>query len=244
MTSTPASSSVSQKVKTAVLVLLALWSIVSLVVIVVWCTSPDLKGAAQCREELKETTEKLEGVRVVWRKDREALERLVEGEREKGEALKEEKLLLLERLNITNSTLEQSRRTNEVLRGNVSSLQEEVQLLLQKEENLTAQIGLLEDQKEVLQLNLTEAGHQTASCFSLKAAAESQMMAAESQKKGCESRSQYLQKQLQKCNAVDAEASQQQGASMATATPSIAPALTARSPIVALLLCAALILAT
>ncbi|KAM9385354.1 uncharacterized protein KZ484_006910 isoform 2-T2 [Pholidichthys leucotaenia] len=233
MTSTPASSSVSQKVKTAVLVLLALWSIVSLVVIVVWCTSPDLKGAAQCREELKETTEKLEGVRVVWRKDREALERLVEGEREKGEALKEEKLLLLERLNITNSTLEQSRRTNE-----------EVQLLLQKEENLTAQIGLLEDQKEVLQLNLTEAGHQTASCFSLKAAAESQMMAAESQKKGCESRSQYLQKQLQKCNAVDAEASQQQGASMATATPSIAPALTARSPIVALLLCAALILAT
>lgn len=89
------------------LALLALWSIISLVIIVVWATSPDLKSSAQCRGELQELTEKLEGAKVVWNKNKQALEELVEAEREKQEQQRAEILLLLGRLNATNVTLEE-----------------------------------------------------------------------------------------------------------------------------------------
>lgn len=103
----PTASKSSQKVKNVVLALLALWSIISLVVIVVWATSPDLKSSAQCRAELQELTEKLEGAKVVWNKNKQALEELVEAEREKQERQRAEILLLLGHLNATNVTLEE-----------------------------------------------------------------------------------------------------------------------------------------
>lgn len=102
----------SQKVKNGVIALLALWSIISLIVIVVWATSPDLKGAAQCRSELQEATEKLEGAKVVYNKNKEALERMVEEEREKLAQQRAEYLLLLGQLNATNATLEECQREN------------------------------------------------------------------------------------------------------------------------------------
>lgn len=89
------------------LALLVLWSIISLVIIVVWATSPDLKSSAQCRAELQEANVKLEGANVVWKKNKQALEELVETEREKQEQQRAEILLLLERLNATNVTLEE-----------------------------------------------------------------------------------------------------------------------------------------
>lgn len=89
---------------------LALWSIVSLVVIVVWATSPDLKGSAQCRAELRDATEKLEGAKVVWNKKKEELVELVEAGRQEREHQRAEILLLLGRLNATNATLEACRR--------------------------------------------------------------------------------------------------------------------------------------
>ena len=107
-----ASSKSSQTAKNVVLALLALWSIVSLIVIVVWATSPDLKSAAQCRHELQETTEKLEGAKVVYYKNKVALEELVEASREKQERQRQEILLLLGRLNATNITLEECRQEN------------------------------------------------------------------------------------------------------------------------------------
>lgn len=103
----PTASKSSQKVKNVVLALLALWSIISLVVIVVWATSPDLKSSAQCRAELQDLTEKLEGAKVVWNKNKQALEELVEAEREKQEQQRAEILLLLGSLNATNVTLEE-----------------------------------------------------------------------------------------------------------------------------------------
>lgn len=105
-----AASSSSQKVKTLVLVLLVLWSIVSLVLIVVWATSPDMKGSAQCRAELQEVTEKLEGAKVVWNKNKVALEELLEAERQQQEQLKEERAVLLQRLSAANSSLEECRQ--------------------------------------------------------------------------------------------------------------------------------------
>lgn len=100
----------SQKVKNVVLGLLALWSIISLVVIVVWATSPDLKGSAECRAELQEVTEKLEGAKVVWNKNKVALEELVEAERQQQQQQRVEISLLLQNLSAINSTLGECRQ--------------------------------------------------------------------------------------------------------------------------------------
>ncbi|XP_070688578.1 centriolin [Pempheris klunzingeri] len=202
-----APSKSSQKAKNAAIVLLALWSVVSLVVIVVWATSPDLKSSAQCRAELQETTEKLEGAKVVWNKNKVALEELLEKAREEQDRQRARVLLLLGRLNATNATLEECRREAVVLNGNISALQETVEQQRQTEANLTARLGLQEDHIEALQQNLTLAAHRTESCASLKTAAESQMVAAQSETRACESQQQYLQKQLQKCK--DSEVPQQ-----------------------------------
>lgn len=47
-----------------------------------------------------------------------------------------------------------------------------------------------------LQQNVTQAIHQNVSCFSLKAAAESLMLAAQSQTRACQSKQLFLEKQL------------------------------------------------
>ncbi|KAM7012755.1 uncharacterized protein LKV04_000314 [Tautogolabrus adspersus] len=186
----------SQKAKNVVIALLALWSIISLIVIVVWSTSPDLKSSAQCRAELQDKTVKLEGVKVVCKKDKEALEELVEAEREEQAKQRAEILLLLGHLNATNATLEECRQENLVLQANVSVLQENIEQLRQTEANLTAQLSLQEDQIDALKDNVTQAAHQTNASLSLRTAAESQMLAAQSQTLACESGKQYLQKQL------------------------------------------------
>lgn len=244
-----AASKSSQKAKNVVLALLALWSVISLVVIVVWATSPDLKSSAKCRAELKDTTAMLEGRQVVWQKDREALEEQVEAQREETARQSARVLLLLGRLNATNASLETCRQETEVLSRNISVLQENVEQLHRTEANLTAQLGLKEDEIEALEQNVTLNVHQTASCLSLKAAAESHMTAAQSQTKACESNQLYLQKQLQKCKDVESEApqqTQQQGPapSKPPGSSSAAASPLAGIPALTLLVCVALHLMT
>lgn len=102
----------SQKVKNVLLVILTLWSIVSIVILVVWATSPNMKGAAQCRAELQDATERLEGAKVKFQKDKVALEEKVEEARGENNQKKREILLLMERQNTTNAKLEESRQEN------------------------------------------------------------------------------------------------------------------------------------
>ncbi|KAG7513714.1 hypothetical protein JOB18_014833 [Solea senegalensis] len=196
-----APSKSSQKAKNVALALLAIWSIVSLVVIVVWATSPDLKSSAQCRAELQDTKEKMEGARVVWGKDRVALEEKVEEERDKQERLAAKNLLLLGQLHAANGSLEECRHDSVILNMNISVLQENVEQLREKEVNLTSQLDLKEEHIDTLEQNLTQAVHLTQSCYSLKDAAQSQMSAAQIQTKACESKQQYLQKLLHKCKS-------------------------------------------
>lgn len=226
----------SQKAKNLIIGLLALWSIISLVVIVVWATSPDLKGSAQCRSELQETTEKLEGAKVVWNKNKVALEEMVEEAREVQVRQRAHILALLGQLNATNVTLEECRQDKVVLFGNISALQEKVEQLRQTEANLTAQLRLQEDHIANLQQNLTQAFHQTESCFNLRAAAQSQMMAAQSQTKACESSQQYLQKQLQRCKAVDSHETPQKQQDVSNERHNSAASLLAGVPAVTLLI--------
>ncbi|XP_030582430.1 uncharacterized protein LOC115778518 [Archocentrus centrarchus] len=239
-----ATSKSSQKVKNMVIALLALWSIISLIVIVVWATSPDLKGAAQCRTELQEATEKLKAEKVASDKNKTALERMVEEERKKLAQQTAEYGLLLQQLNTTNATLEECRQENVVLNRNISILQETIDELHQEKSNLTVQLGLREDKIDALNNNLTQAIHQTEVCKNLRVAAESYAAAAQAQTKACESSKQHVQKQLQKCKETKSEASQvtQQGA------PTQAPGSTAAPltgiPTLALLICSALHLIT
>ncbi|RVE73766.1 hypothetical protein OJAV_G00034490 [Oryzias javanicus] len=107
---TPSKS--SHKVKNALLVILTLWSIIAIIILVVWATSPNLKGAAQCRAELQDATERLEGAKVKFQKDKVALEEKVMEAREENNQKKREILLLMERLNTTNAKLEESRQEN------------------------------------------------------------------------------------------------------------------------------------
>lgn len=71
-----AGSKTSHTMRNIVVALLALWSIISLIIIVVWATSPDLKGASECNAKLKALKEKFAEEKNVWDLDREALEEL------------------------------------------------------------------------------------------------------------------------------------------------------------------------
>lgn len=209
----------SNKVQKVVIGLLAIWSIISIIIIVVWATSPDLKGSAQCRAELRDMEAKLEGEKVVYSKNKAALEDKVLEAREEQERLRGEILVLLGRLNATNVTLEECRQEKVVLTENVTALQEDVRLLQQKEANLTEQLSLREERIEVLQMNLTQAVHQAETYLSLKAAAESQMLAAQSMTKVCESKQQYLERQIQKCKAAETETPQEKQAGSSASSP-------------------------
>lgn len=196
----------SQKAKNVVIALLSIWSIVALIVIVVWSTSPDLKGASQYRTELQEMTEKLEGTKVVCSKNKVALEEMLQEAREQQERQRAKIMLLLDVINSTNLTLAECRQENVNLGVNISALLDEVELLHQRETNLTAQLQQQEELVEVLQHNMTLANLQTEACHSKKAAAESQMLAAQSETRACESSQVYLQKQLQKCRVTNSAA--------------------------------------
>ncbi|XP_026179056.1 uncharacterized protein LOC113139761 [Mastacembelus armatus] len=236
----------SQTAKNIAIALLALWSIISLIVIVVWATSPDLKSSAQCRAELQDVTEKMEGAKVVWSKNKVALEEKVLDARQEQDRQKMQILLLQDRLNATNASLNGCRQENDALTMNISALQDDIEQLRQTEANLTAQLRLQEDHIEALEQNITQAFHKTESCNSRENAAQSAMQAAQAEKRGCESNQQYLQKQLQKCKTVPVEApkeaQQPQDPSCSTHPSSASPL--AGIPALTLLVCSALHLTT
>ncbi|XP_068449047.1 uncharacterized protein si:ch211-1a19.3 [Clinocottus analis] len=236
-----AGSGSSHPVRGVVLALLAVWSVVSLVVIVVWATSPDLKSSAACRAELQEVREKMEGAKVVSLQNQQSLERLLEDARQELAAQKAEGRLVLDRLHAANASLQSCRHDREVLNWNISVLQETVESLRQTEFNLSAQIDLQEDHMEALQQNLTEAGHQLQSSSSLRAAAEKHMQAAQSQTLACESREQYLHKQLLKCKDVDSGAAQETQQQDPASSSSPSSSSLSGLPVLVLLLCRALI---
>ncbi|CAB1324571.1 unnamed protein product [Coregonus sp. 'balchen'] len=198
-----ASSKSSQTTRNIVIACLALWSVISLIIIVVWATSPDMKSASQCRAELQTLTEKHEGARVVYAKNKAALEEMVEEGRANQTRQLRETERLLERLGQTNVSLDDCRQENVILGGNITVLEKEIGMHKEIEANLTSEIMLNQEHIEFLQENLTQASHKWESCVALHSAAESRRIAAESQTKACESSKLYLQKQLQRCKKED-----------------------------------------
>ena len=104
------SSNVSQKMKSLVIALLTLWSLISLIIIVVWSTSPDLKSSAKCHADLKEMTQELADARISLEKEKVDKQKQLKEATEEQERRGAEILLLLGRLNVTNTSLEDCRQ--------------------------------------------------------------------------------------------------------------------------------------
>ncbi|KAG1960202.1 uncharacterized protein si:ch211-1a19.3 [Pimephales promelas] len=198
-----ASSKSSQTTRNIVIACLALWSIISLVIIVVWATSPDMKGASQCRKEMQALTERHEGAKVVWNKDRKALEELVRQGWRNQTALQKQIDQYKEQIQILNISLNVSQQENVILNGNITVLESKIEEYKLIEGNLTTEISLQKDQIEALEHNLTLKAQELASCEAFRLASKQLQTAAERQTQACETTKQYLQKQLMKCKDVD-----------------------------------------
>lgn len=193
----------SQTTRNIVIACLALWSIISLIIIVVWATSPEMKGASQCRTEMQDLRERHEGAKVVWTKDRKALEELVRQGWRNQTALQTQIGQYKEQIQSLNISLNDSLQEIAILNENITVLDSRIEKYKLIEENLTAEISLQKDQIEALEHNLTLKAQELASCEALHLAAKQLQTAAEKQKQACETTKQYLQKQLMKCKNVD-----------------------------------------
>lgn len=193
----------SQTTRNVVIAFLALWSIISLIIIVVWATSPNVKSVSNCQEQLQTLTEKLEGAKAVWAKDKVALEEMVEEARDNQTKQQRDIAYFLSLLAHTNVSLDDCRQENANLEGNITALNSQLLIRIKKEANLTAEIMLQQELIDALQENLTQATHSREACMAMNSAADSQRLAAESQTKACESSKLYLQRQMQKCKTTN-----------------------------------------
>lgn len=107
-----ANSKSSQTTRNIVIACLALWSIISLIIIVVWATSSDMKGASQCRKEMQALTERHDVAKVEWTKNRRALEDLVRQGWRNQTTLQKEIDQNMEQIQILNLSLNDSRQEN------------------------------------------------------------------------------------------------------------------------------------
>lgn len=93
-----------------IIALLALWSMVSLIVIVVWATWPPLAGITQCRAAQQALIEKMEGAKVMKEKEQEVLKSALKLRLENQTKLQEELGSLRESQRKTDGSLTESLR--------------------------------------------------------------------------------------------------------------------------------------
>ncbi|KAI4884345.1 hypothetical protein NFI96_020890 [Prochilodus magdalenae] len=194
-----ASSKSSQTTRNIIIACLALWSVISLITIVVWATSPDMKGASQCRAELQAMQKKFDDEKAVWAKDRQALEDMVRHGWDNQTILQSRIDQLKDQLRNVNLSLDSCLQESAALRANITSLENEIELHKATEANLTAEISQQQDLIENLSFNLTQTVTELETCTELTKAAKILQTVAEKQKEGCLTNQKNLQKQLAKC---------------------------------------------
>ncbi|XP_077573720.1 uncharacterized protein LOC144197043 [Stigmatopora nigra] len=188
------------------LALLSLWSLISLVVIVTWATSPDLQSSARCRQELREGRERSLGAQELWARDKEQLDQELRRARQESQSRQAALQLVAQSLREANLTLDDCRQRQVLLLANVSGLQEEAELQRQRHLNLSEEFRRQEGHAEVLRHNLTQSRHLEEACSSLKAAADNQASAAQTQTRACRADRDFLRKQLVECQEAKSRA--------------------------------------
>ncbi|XP_076151882.1 uncharacterized protein LOC143135034 [Alosa pseudoharengus] len=203
------SSKSSQNTCNFLLAFLALWSMTSLVVIIVWATWPYMRSLSQCEAARQTAVEKIEGARVVREKDEGVLRAQLSSSSENQTALRRELGIIMERLRETNVSLMDSLQEKEALKENITTLKSDVEMHMTLQKNVSSVLVWQEAHIDTLQANLTWSLHQWDSCNALISAAKSQQVAAESQNKACKSTTAYISKQLNACRIEDNIGSQQ-----------------------------------
>merc|ERR1712131_131967 len=193
-------SSGSRTCCNVIIAILTLWSVISLIVIVVWVTNPQLRDIKLCRDNLAEEEEKVKQGQANQR----ALEKLVEAGR-KIQAAQEAEINLLKVVQQNYSaSLNDCRHENDILLTvNITVLEKEIEMHKEIEANLTAEIAAHQDQIENLKANLTQSLHQREACRAQTVVAENRQLMAESENKVCESARAETQRQLEKCKKVN-----------------------------------------
>ncbi|KAK2900741.1 hypothetical protein Q8A67_008856 [Cirrhinus molitorella] len=189
----------SQNTCNWIMALLALWSVVSLIVIVVWATWPPLAGVTQCRAAQQALIEKMEGAKVMKEKSQEVLKSALKLNLENQTKLEEELGSLLKYQRETNASLTESLRLQIILKENVTALENHRLMHQSEHAKLFSEMVQREALIEILWVNLTSVSHHLDSCAALRDATSSQQVAAESQRKACESKTTYLVKQVDNC---------------------------------------------
>lgn len=87
---------------------LTLWSMISLIVIVVWVTWPPLASLTQCRAAHQALIEKMEGAKVIKEKEQDVLKSALELSSKNQTRLQEELESILESQRETNASLTES----------------------------------------------------------------------------------------------------------------------------------------
>uniref|UniRef100_A0A8C1UGY3 Si:dkey-57k2.6 n=1 Tax=Cyprinus carpio TaxID=7962 RepID=A0A8C1UGY3_CYPCA len=183
-----------------IMALLALWSMVSLIIILVWATWPPLAGVTQCREAQRALIEKMEGAKVMKEKEQAVLKSALKLSLENQTKLQEELGNLLEGQRTTDASLTDSLRLKVseklILKKNLTALENQRFMHQSEHARLFSELAQQEALSEILWVNLTSESHHLDSCAALQDAARSQQVAAESQRKACESETAYLDKQV------------------------------------------------
>ncbi|XP_023699619.1 uncharacterized protein [Paramormyrops kingsleyae] len=204
------SSKSSKTTCNIVMAILVIWSIISLVIIIVWATSSERKEQAnKCTTELEAQIQEYRSASVVWAKDREALEELIEKSREKEAQLSQDISRLWESQHKTNESLKISLEENVILRDNITALENETKSQRELVKNLTSEITAHKEKLEDLQYNLTQAFHLKESCEASWAAAINHQRAAESRYNALNISHMSLQNQLNRCKKDNSSISQQ-----------------------------------
>ncbi|CAM4590163.1 unnamed protein product [Leuciscus chuanchicus] len=194
-----ARSNLAQNTCNWITALLTLWSMVSLIVIVVWATWPPLASLAQCREAHRALIEKMEGAKVMKEKEHNVLKSALQLSSKNQTRLQEELESILESQRETNASLTETLQLQMILKENVTALENQRLRLHNEHARLFSELAQQEALFETLWVNLTSESHHLDLCEALRDAANSQQMAAESQRKACEYKTTYFVKQIENC---------------------------------------------
>ncbi|XP_048831759.1 uncharacterized protein si:ch211-1a19.3 [Brienomyrus brachyistius] len=203
------SSKSSKTTCNIVMAILVIWSIISLIIIIVWATSPEIKDVNKCRTELEAKVQEYTSTSAVWVQDRKALEEHIEKSREREAQLSQDISRLWESQRKTNESLKISMEENVILRDNITVLENETERQRELVKNLTSEITAHKEKLEDLQYNLTQAFHLMESCEASWAAAIHHQRAAESRLNALNTSHMSLLNQLNRCKKDDSSISQQ-----------------------------------